>query len=135
MRSNQYKKNPRLIVERSRDQFWGRASVNGNLIIEQARSLDVLKKKMKTLICHFEGVTVNEFDVCYDLTSFFIEYSYLNISEIANKAGISPAIMRQYTSGLKYPSPERLAEIENAIHEIGKQLTKVKLRRVKKVQA
>jgi hypothetical protein len=63
-----------------------------------------LKKKIRTLVAHFEGVNVNEFDVCYDLTSFFDEYSYLNISEIAHKAGISPGIMRQYTSGAKFPS-------------------------------
>ena len=35
--------------------------------------------------------------------------------------------MRQYSSGLKFPSEERVKEIESAIREIGKELSKIKL--------
>lgn len=37
----------------------------------------------------------------YDIRSFFDEFSYFNVNEIARRAGISPSLMRQYRSGMK----------------------------------
>ena len=42
-----------------------------------------------------------EFNYQYDLQSFFEYFSFLNVSEIAKRAGINPSLMRQYTSGIK----------------------------------
>ncbi len=116
-----------LIVERSDGELWGRVKVKGNLITDSANNLDALKKQLKALILNYENVKVEDFEVSYDLTSVFEQYSYLNISEVAAKAGISAGMMRQYASGNKYPSRERVRDIESAIREIGKELSKVNL--------
>lgn len=121
-----------LIVERSDGELWGRARVKGNLIVDTAKSLAQLKKQMKQLVYDFEGVEVEEFEVSYDLTSFFEEHAVLNISEIAAKAGINATLMRQYAAGIKYPSEERVSQIEDAIHQIGKELTKIRLHKAQK---
>jgi transcriptional regulator with XRE-family HTH domain len=126
------KSKPQLIVERSEGQLWGRTKIKGNLIVARARNLESLKKKLIGLAADIEDVEVNDFQLCYDLTSFFEEYAYLNITEIATQAGISPAMMRQYSSGRKFPSADRLSQIEKAIHNIGRQLSKVRLRRRQK---
>lgn len=42
-----------------------------------------------------------EFRYQYDLQSFFDYFSFLNVSEIAKRAGINPSLMRQYTRGIK----------------------------------
>jgi len=118
-----------LIVERSDGELWGRVKVKGNLIVDSADNLNALTKKLKTLILDIESVEVEDFELSYDLTSVFEQYSYLNISEVAAKAGISSGMMRQYASGNKYPSAERVKDIESAIREIGKELIKVKLHR------
>lgn len=121
------KSKAQLIVEKSEGQLWGRVKIRGNLIYDYASSLASLEKKLKELILDFENVEITEFEVSYDLTSFFEDHKYLNISEIATKAGISLVLMRQYSSGAKFPSEERVKQIENAIKEIGKALTKVRL--------
>jgi hypothetical protein len=126
---------PQLIVEKADGELWGRVKINGNLIVDTATSLETLKKKMKNLIADFEDIEVDEFEVSYDLTSFFEQHPYLNISEIANKASISQTMMRQYTSGNKFPSEERVQAIENAIREIGKELTRVRLHKSKREYA
>ena len=59
--------------------------------------------------------------------AFFETYSYLNISDIAKVAGINPGLMRQYSSGNKFPSKERVKEIEKAVKKIGRELTQVNL--------
>ncbi|MGN8798468.1 pilus assembly protein HicB [Segatella copri] len=42
-----------------------------------------------------------EFEYKYDLQSFFNYFSFLNVSDIAKRAGINPSLMRQYASGVK----------------------------------
>lgn len=123
-----------LIVERSGSKLFGRVTVNDNLIIDHAESMPALKKGLKKLILEFEEVAVEEFAVVYDLTAFFASHP-LNTGDVARKAGISPALMRQYASGLKFPSAERLKQIEKAIHEIGRELAKVRLNRPQRAYA
>ncbi|MGV3527326.1 MAG: helix-turn-helix domain-containing protein [Flavisolibacter sp.] len=116
-----------LRLEKADGELWGRVKVKGNLIVEQASSLDALKKKIKQLVFDFENVEIEDFKLSYDLTAFFESHNYLNISDIAKKAGISPTLMRQYASGIKFPSEDRVMKIEQAIHGIGRELTRVRL--------
>lgn len=117
----------RLIVEKTDDGFWGRADINNNLIAEYAPSLESLKKQMKKLIYDIENIQIEDFDVTYDLTSFFEEFSFLNISDIGKRASINSTLMRQYAAGIKFPSLERVKSIEAAIRSIGKELARIKL--------
>ncbi len=40
-----------------------------------------------------------EFTYKYDVQAFFNYFSFLNVSKVAERAGINPSLMRQYTSG------------------------------------
>jgi hypothetical protein len=120
---------PKLIVEKSKDGFWGRVDINNNLITEYAPSLDLLANQMRKLIFEIENIEIEEFDVSYDLTSFFEQYSFLTISDLAKRTSINSTLMRQYAAGVKFPSVERVKNIEKAIRSIGKELAKVKLHR------
>lgn len=125
---NQKRGSPlKLVVEKTDGELWGSVKVKGNLIYDYANNLQNLMNKLKNLIYEFEKVEVDHFEISYDLTSFFENHSYLNISDIAKRAGINPGLMRQYASGNKFPSEDRVMEIEDAIREIGKELSKVKL--------
>ncbi len=86
-----------------------------------------LQKKLKTAVLEIEDIEIEDFDVSYDLTSFFEQHSYLNITDIAKYAEINQALMRQYAAGVKYPSEDRVKQIEKAIRQIGRDLTKLKL--------
>ncbi len=116
-----------LIIEMTDGDYWGRVDINNNLIIESAPSLEKLKKKIQKAVYDIEKIEVDTYEISYDLTSFFEQYSYLNISNIAKRADISPLMMRQYSAGIKFPSAERVKSIEKAIQDIGKELSRVKL--------
>lgn len=122
----------KLIVEKSDGALWGRTKIKGNLIVDSAKTLLQLKKQLKELAYELENVEIEDFEVSYDLTTFFESHSYLNITDVAKRAGINAALMRQYASGVKFPSEERVDEIEKAIHQIGKELTKIKLHKTQK---
>ncbi|MEI2738123.1 MAG: hypothetical protein V9F01_05015 [Chitinophagaceae bacterium] len=124
---------PQLIVEVSDGNLWGRIKINGNLIVESASSLEALQKKMKGLIFDFEELEINQFNISFDLTSFFQQHPFINLAEIANKTGINYGLMRQYSSGVKFPSEYRVRKIEQAIRDIGKELSKIKLHKTRKV--
>lgn len=108
--------------------IWGRITCEGNLIVESARSLESLEKKIKKLLNDFHKIKGEiTFEHAYDLTSLFEKYNYLNISAIAEKTGVNPSQMRQYASGSKTPSPETALKVERAIHTIAKELLEVRI--------
>lgn len=118
---------PNLLVFKEPKTLWGSVTVNDNLIIDYASNLESLKKKMKKLVLVWENLEVSDFDISYDLSAFFDEYAYINILKISEKAGISYSIMRQYSTGNKYPSEVRVKLIQTVVREIGKELSKVTL--------
>ena len=119
-----------LIIERSLDsEVWGRVNYDDNLIVESAKNINGLQKKMKKLLFDFHSLIQDEieFELKFDITGLFETKSYLKPNVIANIAGISPGLMRQYVSGIKYPSKERVEIIEATIHKVGKDLLNVRM--------
>ena len=62
------------------------------------------------------------FEYKYDLQSFFDYFSFLNVSEIAKRAGINPSLMRQYTSGIKNAGEKTYSRLSECIANITKEL-------------
>ena len=63
-----------------------------------------------------------EFTYQYDLQSFFNYFSFLNVTEIAKRAGINPSLMRQYTSGVKNAGEKTYERLAACISNITKDL-------------
>ena len=124
-----------LIIEMTDGDYWGRVDINNNLIIESSTTIEGLKKKIKKAVERIENINIDSFHISYDLTSFFEQYSYLNISNIAERANISPLLMRQYSAGIKFPSAERVKSIQNAIQGIGRELSRVRLHKREKINS
>lgn len=66
-------------------------------------------------------------EILYDIQAFFMEHPYLSITAVAEKAGINPGLLRQYTSGVKHPAAKQVVKIERAIKQIVKELKVVTL--------
>lgn len=62
------------------------------------------------------------FNFYYDVQAFFETFNFLNQTKIAEIAGINPALLRQYASGVKHPSKEQALKIEMAIHKLARDL-------------
>lgn len=119
-----------LIIEWSdHNLIYGRVNYDDNLMVDSATSIDVLKKKFEKLLKSFHHIKTNdlEFDIQYDIAGLFDQKKYLNASVIADQAGISRGLMRQYMAGNKYPSAERALVIQNTIRNLGKELQKIKM--------
>ena len=119
-----------LIIESATtDSIFGRIKFDDNLMVASAKNLEALNKKMKKLLKDFHQLNAEsiEFEIQYDITGLFDSKNYLNASAVAEKAGISKGMMRQYTSGRKFPSIERVMQIQNTIHQLGKDLIQTKV--------
>lgn len=62
------------------------------------------------------------FEYKYDLRSFFDYFSFLNVSEIAVRAGINPSLMRQYTSGVKNAGESTYKRLAACVKNITEEL-------------
>jgi hypothetical protein len=119
-----------LVIEKSTDnRLWGRVNFEDNLIVEDAPTLPLLQKKMKVLLHDFHDLkpATVDFDVAYDLGALFDQKKYLNLSELASRLGINRSLMAQYAAGIKFPSLERAKIIEEALHDLGRDLLEIKL--------
>jgi hypothetical protein len=63
-----------------------------------------------------------EFHYQYDLQSFFEYFSFLNVTEIAKRAGINPSLMRQYTRGIKNAGEKTYTRLTECMSNITKEL-------------
>ena len=127
---NMHKKTIALILESTEEnEVFGRISFGDNLLVDSASTIELLEAKMKKLLFKFHGLKPNDisFDIQYDITGLFDHKNYLNASVVADIAGISRGLMRQYIAGIKYPSTERTLTIQKAVREIGKELQKIKV--------
>ena len=100
---------------------------------------EVEKNMREALELHLEYLKINNhpiparflsefsFDYRLDISDFFGLFTPLKQTAVAIKAGINPSLLRQYARGIKHPSLEQAKKIETAIHQLGKELLKIRL--------
>lgn len=54
----------------------------------------------------------------YDIQAFFKDFSFLNATDIARRAGVNPSLMRQYTSGVKKAGEKTYKRLNACIENI-----------------
>src|SRR3954471_20907448 len=115
-----------LVIEKDGTSYLGRVHFDDNLLVDSAKDLPSLEKKMKKLLWTFHKVedTGIVFQYKYDLTALFDAFSFLKISNVAEIAGVNPSLLRQYVTGNKQASPTQAKKIEDTIHMIAKELAK-----------
>lgn len=91
----------------------------GDTVAEAKSDLDVCYYEMKELEKQ-EGRDVPELEYVfkYDMQSFFNNFSYLNISRVAELAGINPALMRQYACGAVKAGEKQYEKLRGAVDKI-----------------
>lgn len=63
-----------------------------------------------------------EFVYHYDVRSFFEYFDFLNVSKVAERAGINPSLMRKYAAGIVKAGEGQYLKLQNAIHSIASEL-------------
>lgn len=63
----------------------------------------------------------------FDVASLFEYYKLINVSAFAEYIGINASLLRQYKLGSTYISDAQLQKIEDGIHSIGLEFTRLKL--------
>lgn len=113
-----------LVVETGSASLWGRVHYDDNLIVDEAKSIEELQSKMRTLLLDFHDLDSESYDfrVEYDLTAFFERFDFLKITKVAELSGINGSLLRQYVAGKRHPSARQAAKIESAIKELASQL-------------
>ena len=125
-----------IIIEKNDGLLWGRIERLGNFMpTPYGETKTQVIRNLKELIRDYinnEGKNDKywkkidlenlEFEFSYDLQAYFQEHDYLKISSVAAQAGLNPGLLRQYASGVKYPSEDQANKIRKAINKIAKEL-------------
>ena len=64
------------------------------------RAYNIINPTIRKFSLAGKEVPELEFTYKYDMQSFFDYFSFLNVTKVAELAGINPSLMRQYTSGV-----------------------------------
>lgn len=70
--------------------------------------IDMLKEEGK-------DVAPLDFVYHYDMKSFFDYFNFLNVSKVAECAGINPSLMRKYTSGVVKAGEGQYLKLQKAV--------------------
>lgn len=130
-----------VIIEKDDGVLWARIEDKGDFLpATQAKTTKGVLQNLRTLIKGYQkhegkkdtfwkkvNADTVEFNLLYDVQAFFEAHDYLKQSKIAELAKINPGLLRQYASGVKYPSPDQAKKIEDAIHKLAKELQAVSL--------
>ena len=129
-----------IIIEPGDGEMWARIDAPYTLLTTVGKTVEEVTQNLKDLIqdhldhegkaqAEWQGVKVEDikFDSVYDLTELFDVLSAVKINSIADLAGINQSLMRQYASGVKYPSPQQAKRIQEAVHQLGKKLMQVSM--------
>ena len=63
-----------------------------------------------------------EFVYHYDMRSFFNYFNFLNVTKVAERAGINPSLMRKYTSGVAKAGQKQYDKLSAAVKEFSREL-------------
>lgn len=107
-----------------KEVFDGCALAGYGATVEEA--LEDLKVAREELVDMGHDIPELEISCSYDIWAFFDKYP-LNITAMAKRIGINPSLLRQYVSGIRKPSRTRVAEIETAVRDFGRELSSTSL--------
>ena len=88
----------------------------------KADMLKAYEEIKELLIAEGKKPTLLEFIYHYDMKSFFEYFDFLNVSKVAERAGINPSLMRKYTSGVANAGEGQYLKLQKAIHSIANEL-------------
>ena len=92
-----------------------------------ANSMSEVAEVEKERLGEVPAVFTHEPDYKFDLSSLFEYYSMINVSAFARFLGINDAVMRQYRKGDTYISDTQLKKIEDGIHRLGNEFSRIQL--------
>lgn len=95
----------------------------GDTAAEARQDLETAYEEMKELEAE-EGRCVPEleFEWRYDMQSFFNYFSFLNVTKVAERAGINASQMRQYVSGISNASQKQYDKLREAVRSFASEM-------------
>lgn len=88
----------------------------------KADMLQAYEEIKELLAAEGKVATELEFVYHYDMKSFFEYFDFLNVSKVAERAGINPSLMRKYTSGVANAGEGQYLKLQKAVHSIANEL-------------
>lgn len=131
----------KVTVRKENGVFWANTENIEGIVVADGQTYEEMKKNLQEAFefhlkgCEEDGDTdfvekyKNGVEFIYEieLDGICKQLPELNLAELARRLSINPAVMRKYATGKTKASEKRLYEIQEGIHQIGKELSQVSL--------
>lgn len=103
---------------------------SGNSVAEAKVDFE---NSLNEMIASYDGETLPEelhgveFKYKFDVASLFDYFDWINVTKVAKRIGLNPALMRQYKTGKTYISEAQAMKIEAGLHKLGHELVSISL--------
>lgn len=127
-----------VFIEKTNDgTYWGTSQNFEGLVTTFGGSLEELQKNFEEAFSdnleiaketgesYADDYTDVEFVYFMNISSFFELVPELKVSAIAKKANMNESLVRQYKNGIEVASQNQLKKIQDAVHELGRELLSV----------
>lgn len=127
-----------VFVEKTNDgTYWGTSQNFEGLVTTFGGSLEELQKNFEEAFSdnleiaketgesYADDYANVEFVYLMNISSFFELVPELKVSAIAKKANMNESLVRQYKNGIEVASQNQLKKIQEAVHELGRELLSV----------
>jgi transcriptional regulator with XRE-family HTH domain len=75
----------------------------------------------------YEGFFVKRAENPNRVSKVLKSFPEINVNQLARRMGVNQSLLAKYICGAKKPSESRLKEIEQALHELGRELSAISL--------
>jgi len=120
----------RMIVEKT-DTGFSAFSEEYSIYTTATTITDLLNHAFEASALYFEdqNITIDHNDIAFELDfqEFFKYYKILNSKILAQKIGMNESLLSQYVQGHKKPSKKQSNKILQGIHQIGQELSDLRL--------
>ena len=124
----------KLIIEKNEEGYWGQLDKVPSVFCSGQTIEELISNSEEALELYYETISQNKekyhLELVMDIQEFFKVNEYINITSLAKRIGMNSSLLRQYSKGIKYPSMNQVAKIEEAIRQIGKELINTELQPV-----
>ncbi|MHA2032665.1 MAG: helix-turn-helix domain-containing protein [Candidatus Kariarchaeaceae archaeon] len=126
------KQSVKIVVMKEENGYSATTRVDNNFIATESESFDELKTMILEALNlasenHGRTYEINDLSFEYDLESFFDFYKVINAKALSKRIGMNQSLLAQYIKGIKKPSPDQTKRILEGVHQIGRELTEVRI--------
>lgn len=120
-----------VVFEKSETILWARVELPNLLLVTRGCTADCIMAQVRTLLAGIaddhQNLDALRFQPAYETSVVWELLRELKATRLAEQIGINTQLLSQTISGTTHLCPEQAAQLQKALHKLGRQLSRVSI--------